>query len=592
MMAYDEREREEEERQMSGRRANAGIGRRRLLQAGALASAGAGAWLLACGGDNKSGSGSGATNSNVEQKFQSAGVANTATTGVQAKVDRSIGKKGGRAVVAIGEPDSFDPHRDAGFPGVQTVNAVYSTLWRGYIPPGKSPIVEGDLVQSYEQSDPLTLTLKFQPGIKWQNVAPVNGREFSSEDVKLNFERMATNQPGFGLAPFLNMIKSVETPDKNTATIKFAFPYAPFILNMADGWPVVMPRELFKGDDAKTAAVGTGPFILRKRERGVGVFLDRNPDYFKKDAQGNQLPYLDGIDNVIFPDASTSLSAFITKKLDIRGISPADEDKVKGAVPDVKMEEAIGAPFLLDINLDYGPFKDKRVREALKFAMDYDLVMKIGYLGLAVRGQPLSNSMRGYNLEKADLPVRDVQKAKQLLQAAGVSNLEVEDWIPNNYIVETGHNQIQQGFKEAGIDLKFRITDWTPWRTGGYGIEAANPPLQTTSTAIFVFLNPDRQLWIDYHTGAANNNSRYANPAFDALLDDARKEFDTTKQQGIYKNASKMLIDDTPAVFIAESLSRWYYHNHLKNWGPDDGSTNFLHWKKFDYVWMDNPPSR
>src|SRR5581483_3415212 len=175
---------------------------------------------------------------------------------------RSVGKRGGRMVGSIGEPDSFDPHRDAGFPGVQVVNGVYSTLWRGYIPQGQSPIIEGDLVQSYEQPDNQTLVMKFPPGIKWQNVAPVMGRAFTSEDVKLNFQRMATDQPGFGLAPFLNMIKSVETPDATTAKINFSFPYAPFILNMADGWPVVIPRELFNGDDAKTQAVGTGPFIM------------------------------------------------------------------------------------------------------------------------------------------------------------------------------------------------------------------------------------------------------------------------------------------------------------------------------------------
>src|SRR5205085_6184530 len=124
-------------------------------------------------------------------------------------------------------------------------------------------------------------------GVKWQNAAPVMGRDFSSTDVKLNFERMATDQPSFGLAPFLNMIKSVETPDPLTAKINFSFPYAPFILNMADGWPVVIPHELYNGDDAKTQAVGTGPFIMKRRERGVGVFLDRNPDYFKKDSAGN-----------------------------------------------------------------------------------------------------------------------------------------------------------------------------------------------------------------------------------------------------------------------------------------------------------------
>src|SRR5688500_15209781 len=93
--------------------------RRRLLRGGATLSAGiAGAWLLACGGDTSKDSGGEAK---TEERFQQAGVANTAVVGNAAKVERSIGKRGGRVVVAIGEPDSFDPHRDAGFPGVQTV---------------------------------------------------------------------------------------------------------------------------------------------------------------------------------------------------------------------------------------------------------------------------------------------------------------------------------------------------------------------------------------------------------------------------------------------------------------------------------------
>src|SRR6266536_1569382 len=99
--------------------------RRQLLRGSVVTGLGlSGAWLIACGGDKKSSS----STSGAEERFQQAGVANTATVGSAAKVDRSVGKRGGRMVGSIGEPDSFDPHRDAGFPGVQVVNGVYSTL--------------------------------------------------------------------------------------------------------------------------------------------------------------------------------------------------------------------------------------------------------------------------------------------------------------------------------------------------------------------------------------------------------------------------------------------------------------------------------
>lgn len=436
---------------------------RRAVLRGAAATGGGllAASLLGCGGDEVAPEGNGG----------SGGAAGTAGPAGSTAAASGAPKSGGRMVQAIGTPDSLDPHRDAGFPGVQVVQSVYSNLWKAKLLPGQPLEVHGDLVADYEQSDPLVLRATIHENVTWQDQAPVNGRPFTSEDVRLNFERMATPQPDFGLAPFLSMVSSVDTPDDHTFVVNFSEPYGPFILNQADGWPVVIPHELYEGDDAKTTAVGTGPFFIRETQRGSAIYLDRNPTYFKKDADGNQLPYLDGQDCVIFPDTAARQSAFLTNKLHIHGVNPTQLSQVQGEIPEVQFTDHLGALFLYELQAETPPLDDVRVRQAIQLATDYELTRDVGYRGKAVApAQYLSVSTTGFTLEESELPTRNVAEASKLLQAAGLSDgFTIENWIPNNYNVDVGHSQLQVALAEVGIQMEFRITDWTPWRVDGYG---------------------------------------------------------------------------------------------------------------------------
>src|SRR5213083_2711345 len=139
--------------------------------------------------------------------------------------------------------------------------------------------LKGDLAESWQGSaDFRVWTFKLRQGVKWQNLAPVNGREFVAADVKYCFEAYAKE----GVQSFtFQEIEGIETPDKYTVRVHLKMPNTMFPQNLAEPVSVVFPREVLEEDgDLKKRIVGTGPFILKEHTRKVRVVLVRNPDYF------------------------------------------------------------------------------------------------------------------------------------------------------------------------------------------------------------------------------------------------------------------------------------------------------------------------
>ena len=100
-----------------------------------------------------------------------------------------------------------------------------------------------------------------------------------------------------------------------------------------------------------------------------------------------------------------------------------------------------------------------RVRQALYHAMDPDLIVQLAYQGLAEIGQPIPVWLRRYNLPEDKIPQRDVQKAKELLSAAGQANLKFTDKTFQGGANAFGTLQLQQAFKEAGNPYDRKTAD-------------------------------------------------------------------------------------------------------------------------------------
>src|SRR5437773_2911273 len=171
--------------------------------------------------------------------------------------------------------------------------------------------LKGDLAESWAASpDHRVWTFKLRQGVKWQNLPPLNGREFTAADVKYCFEQYAKE----GVQAFtFQEIEGMETPDKYTLRVHLKTPNTLFAHNVAEPVTVLFAREVLEEDgDLKKRLIGTGPYTLKEHTRKVRIVLQRNPDYYDKGR-----PYVDEYVILSTPDDATRVAAFRTGQSDI-----------------------------------------------------------------------------------------------------------------------------------------------------------------------------------------------------------------------------------------------------------------------------------
>ncbi len=266
------------------------------------------------------------------------------------------------------------------------VSGAYERLIHWATEPGtdpfKNPNYVPGLAESWEISgDFLTWTFHLRKGVKWQNVPPVNGREFTSDDVVFSYEYYT--RPDSILRPEFAVVKSVVALDRYTVVYRLNQVSPGLFYQMttvSKGY--ILPREAGQGGyKTSLTAVGTGPFIVATDyEFKVGIDLRRNPDYWATDAKGNRFPYLDKVGIRIIPDSSARLAAFRTGKIQ-DGFTAATIEEAKALLktnPNTLIQETFtqGCCVGFTFRMDKEPWNDVRVRHALSMAIDYETMTK------------------------------------------------------------------------------------------------------------------------------------------------------------------------------------------------------------------------
>ena len=309
-------------------------------------------------------------------------------------------------------------------------NALITFAAGDYVPNHNQWTIEGDLAQKWEQPDDKTFTFRLFPGIKWQNVPPVNGREFTAEDAKFVLD---TYKKSPAQAPMFQHVDRVETPDKSTVVIKMTQPTAYFLLQQLQPFALYFSREQLESSNGlKGGPVGTGAFIYESGQQNVGFTAKKNPEYFKKDARtGKQLPYVDRVESKFFPDFATALSAFRDKQTDEYYLqTPREIRELLKTSPDAIVQITTPPPSYqphVAMRLDKPPFNDVRVRRAMSMALDRDAIIDGVTDGFAGYGYAQDFTYFGQEWPWTQKDVGDYNKfnlaeAKKLMEAAGFGN--------------------------------------------------------------------------------------------------------------------------------------------------------------------------
>ena len=491
--------------------------------------------------------------------------------GEDARYKLEMGKeRGGRLVmtsVSFGNPN--DPHLVITATGRTYSVPMTNGLVKGNIYDRSYPIIQ-DLAKGWEVSkDGLTYTFKLEQGVKFHNVAPVNGREFTSEDAKYSLMRI-TADPSVIVEKWkaryqrrldFGDIQSIETPDKYTLVVRLKEPYAPFLDALAHPGTQILAREFVESFPEKIileGMIGTGPYLPVEYKNQVMATYKKNPGYWKKDAEGNQLPYLDELVSHYFGDDTSRLAAFRARNLDMASASNKTQlETVTKDMPDTRVFITPSSSLNnFRFNMKFKPFQDVRVRKAIHLAVDRYQLLELVEEGIGVPAGPvtptygsLANTMDwllsqpGFRKDKT----QDLEEAKRLMKEAGY-----EDGLSFQVLVSTSQRNadlmslIVEQLKPLNITLKPEFVDyagqWVPRSTQGeFELSHMSHALSTDADAV---LSPH------FFTDAPRNYGKFSDAVLDDLIKKQKTAVTLEDRKKYAQEAEKRLLELVPMVFM------------------------------------------
>jgi peptide/nickel transport system substrate-binding protein len=415
----------------------------------------------------------------------------------------------------------LDPHQSnaTGLTGY-AIGVAYGRLLKLKLKDVQLPafIPTGDAAESWEQPDDLTYIFKLRPNAKWQNVAPVNGRALTAEDVTYSYDRQRT--PGFPNASVLDAIAKAEATDKSTVKITLKQPSADFLLSLASPYSVIVAREVvdLKGDLKEGPMIGTGPFIADKIDpQGTSVFR-RNLDYFLPGQ-----PYLDGYQFILVPDMETQKAAFRSGSIEYvppGSVQPGDVDLYKRSIPNLIVQnvKALGSGAEIGFKMDRPPFNDLRVRQAVLKALDRDAIAQTvwggGWQSVGLVLPSIEWAMPEADLKR--LYQRDLDGARQLLKAAGFENgLDFNLTVAGPGVFTTAAELLVAQWKEANVRATLKVFD-----TATYTSQVHQKGDFEAYFGIFIpFSSLDSNLLSKYHSKGSINVTKINDPKLDQMIE-------------------------------------------------------------------------
>lgn len=532
------------------------MNRRRFALVGALAIA---LMVAACGG----GGNKATTNATPTSGSGSASTFNTPTSGATssaAQPQTAKVKRGGTLFVAMdANPKDFDPMVS----GDAYSGAVSSAVTEGLYKYNEKVEPVPWLAEKVDiSSDGLTYTFSLRKGVKFHD-----GTEMDAEAVKFSVDRVRANEKSPGYADGKDISESVVV-DKYTYKLVLKEASAPFPSRLTGRLAGIVSPTAVKamGDDKfNQAPVGTGPFKFGEFKSDSYVRVEKFEGYWRNGADGKPLPYLDRIEWRIITEPGARFTALQAGDVDISSIRDQDA-KLAKEDKSLRYEQQAGFSFSgFQLNNAAGIFANKPLRQAVAFAIDRDEIIKAVYEGNREFGNgPIALPLE-WAIDRSYKPYTyDQAKAKAKLAEGGQPNgFEFSFWLgAGNSVGKLQAELLQAQLAKVGIRMKIEEADFNgvvipKWRAkdgDAWGV--------SWNTGI----DPDQLLTNLFTKAGSFNYTGYENQQVTDLVLKARKTSDLKVRGDAYKEATKLIMDDSPYIVLVYGIDRFVGKKNVQGW--------------------------
>jgi len=471
----------------------------------------------------------------------------------------------GKVVIAQGvDPSTLDTMNQQETPASVVAAHIYDTLVERDQNLKLVPALAASLPKLVA---PTTWEVKLRPGVKFHN-----GEEFNAESVKFSLER-AKDSSMRGSANF-KPIDRVEIVDATTVRVHTSKPWPIFVNALTQRQVSMYPPKAYAGKDSPYISknpIGTGPYRFVRWSKDEEIVLEANPQYFRGAPR---------IKTVVFrpiPDDAVRVAALQNGEVDVAVNIPPHLANIIANHPNIFLSTA---PSIRTIQLMFythqydaqnklvgpyqGPTADRRVRQAISYAVDADEIIKTVLDGKAQRVATMLPSMH-FGFDPSLKPLKqDVQKTKKLLADAGFPNgVDIAfngpqgRYVRDKEVAEAVAGQLSK----AGIRTTLKTFEFVSYLNNMVYVHKAGPVWligwgQGTMDAegIYVPLFRSGSLLSNYH-----------NTDLDGMVDEAQRTMDEKKRLEIYYRINKLWLEDAAAMPLYQQLDLYGVSKRL-NW--------------------------
>ena len=461
------------------------------------------------------------------------------------------------------------------------------------VPDPRTGAASAGLAASWEAAtDGLAYTFRLRPGVRWSD-----GEAFTAEDAKFTFDAVLDPKTKTALRSRLANVRSYEATDPLGFRVVLKQPDCT-LLSGAMQIPILPKHVLAASTDINTDAfgtsrpVGTGPFVFREWLRDDHLTLAANPSHWRG------RPKIDQWIRKIVKDQNVNVAQLRTGEIDYGQVNPEAIEALEKE-PGLNVELVRGGTQVqIAYNLAKPLFQDRRVRQALTYALDRQAIVQAVLFGFGqTTDSPIVPSSWAYDAKVPKAPY-DVDAARRLLRDAG--------WAPNaagvlekggvplrfSLITRTGAKAIesiptiaQDMWKRIGVDVQVQLVEPAAFNDRFQRAHDFDAAVASTVAGV----DPDpTAMWSSKEYPSGQNYVKYENALVDRLLEQARTiaGCDQAARKLLYDQIQETIADDHPWTFLYVNQVPVVMNKRVKNVSasPWRGSIPYVGWSAADWT--------
>lgn len=428
----------------------------------------------------------------------------------------------------------------------------------------------GDLAESWDiLKDGHEIIFHLRKNVFWHD-----GVEFTADDVVFTYETLISPETASHLSSQFGPVKELRVIDKHTISISYFKPYG----SALESWTIgIIPKHVFQNRDVKSSffdesPVGTGPYKMKEWIHGQKIWLESYENYHRGK------PRIKNIILRIIPDTTTQFLELRSGAIDMMELSPVQFNYIQDS-NFIKYRAGSFRYGFLGLNLIDKRFNDKRVRQAISYAIDKDSIINSVLSGLGSRSTGPYPPEAWYYSPGAKYFEYNPEKAIDLLKQAGwkmnKDGIFQKDANLLSFTIFTNYESkeniksaqiIQDNLKAIGIDTKILTFEWQAFR---HNIINRHQFEAIVLTRAYLW-DPDiYDLWHSSKTGEGEwNFLSYKNSLVDELLEKGRTTVKMSERRFIYNKIHEILAEEQPCIFLYNADLIFVANKKIKGINP------------------------